>query len=361
MSEMRILIVEDNEKDLRSFRNSVKVYKDKKQQTIDTVECKTLKDALKKLDNSFDGAIIDLKLADEGNEGNKVVEKIIESFFRIPIVIFTGDRSNWDENLREKTTLIDIFTKGAIGYDKILDLFWEIYDTGLTRIMGGRGFIEQQLREVFHKNLLLQINTWVSYGQTHKDTDPERTEKALLRHALNHLYQILEDNERYFPEEVYLHPPMSDKITTGSIVKVGNQSFIVLSPACDLVIREDGEYKTDWILLVEIESENDVVNAELDGITRKRSKENRLRDVFNNNYKDYHHWLPKTDFFEGGIINFRKLTTFCKGDFDKDFEKPTIQISPFFIKDIVSRFSSYYARQGQPDIDNKDFIDLYTS
>ena len=248
---------------------------------------------MEKLDNSFDGAIIDLKLADEGNEGNKVVEKIVESFFRIPIVIFTGDRSNWDENLREKTTVIDIFMKGAIGYDKILDLFWAIYDTGLTRIMGGRGLIEQQLREVFHKNLLPQRDTWISYGETYKEIDPKRTERALLRYTLNHLYQLLEeDSERYFPEEVYLHPlypPMSDKITTGSIVKAGDKSFVVLSPACDLVPRgKNGVPNTDQILLVEIESVDKVLNG-----SKNKSK---VSDLCSNK-RTYYHWLPKTDFF----------------------------------------------------------------
>ena len=33
-----------------------------------------------------------------------------------------------------------------------------------------------------------------------------------------------------------------------------------------------------------------------------------------------------------------------------------IQISPSFVKDIVARFSSYYARQGQPNIDFTKFM-----
>ena len=106
------------------------------------------------------------------------------------------------------------------------------------------------------------------------------------------------------------------------------------------------------ILLVEIERVDKVLNG-----SKKKSKVNELCS----NKRIYYHWLPKTNFFDGGILNFRKLTTYNKGDFDKNFGKPTIQISPFFVKDIVSRFSSYYARQGQPDIDNKDFIDSYTS
>lgn len=359
MNKLRLLIVEDVEQELETFRDDLQDYTREKKCDIDLVECTSLKEALDKLDNSFDGAIIDLKLADQGDEGNQVVTKIIKSFFRVPIAIFTGNPGNWDDNLNEEIMLIDVFIKGEIGNYELLDRFLEIYNTGLTRIIGGRGLIEQTLNKVSLKNLLPQIDTWISYGVE----NPERTEKALLRYALNHLLQLLEgDEERCFPEEFYLYPPVSENTTTGSIVKKkkSDQPFVVLSPACDLV-RRNGGFKTDRILLVEIEDENDIVNIALKGITRKRSKENRLRDVFNNNYTDYYHWLPETDFFEGGILNFRKLTSLNKEDFGEKFAKPEIQISPSFVKDIVSRFSSFYARQGQPDIDSKDFIDRYTT
>ena len=356
MSELRLLIVEDNERDLRSFRNSVKVYKDEKDRTIDVVECETLEDALETLDNSFDGAIIDLKLADQGDEGNQVIEKIIKSFFRIPIAIFTGNRGNWDDNLNDKIMLIGVFTKGAIGYDGLLDKFWEIYNTGLTRIMGGRGLIEQRLAKVFLKNLQPQINTWISYGEENS----KRTEKALLRHTLNHLLQLLEVNQEHcYPEEVYLYPlypPVLDEITTGSMVKADNQWFVVLSPACDLIRRgENGVRNTKHILLGKIER----IEEALDGSTGK----GKVTELCTNKHT-YHHWLPETDFFEGGVLNFRKLVSLKEDDFEERFGKPTIQISPFFVKDIVSRFSSYYARQGQPDIDRtaiNSFIDRYTA
>ena len=359
MNTLRLLIVEDVEQELESFRDDLEDYIREKERDIDLVECKTLEDALDKLDNSFDGAIIDLKLANHRtNEGNQVVEKIRESFFRIPIAIFTGNPGEWDHGLDGKIMLIKVFTKGETEHYELLDRFWDIYDSGLTRIMGGRGKIEGILNEVFLNNLQPQINTWVSYGQE----NPERTEKALLRYTLNHLFQLLEeDGERCFPEEFYLYPPMAETITTGSMVKADDQWFVVLSPACDLVIRKNGEFKTDRILLVEVECENDVVNVALNGITRKRSQKNKLQDIFNNNDTDYYHWLPKTEFFEGGILNFRKLTTLNKDCFDEKFAKPQIQISPSFVKDIVSRFSSYYARQGQPDIDSEDFVTRYTN
>ena len=382
MSELRLLIVEDNERDLRSFRNSVKVYKDKKQRTIDSVECKTLEDALKTLDNSFDGAIIDVKLADQGDEGNQIVEKIVESFFRIPIAIFTGNRSNWDDNLNGKIMLIDVFTKGMIGYDEILDKFWEIYNTGLTHIMGGRGKIETTLNQVFLENLRPNRKRWISYAEG-KEENSERTQKALLRYTLNHLLQLLEDDRKdYFPEEVYLYPPVLDevttknKLTTGSMVRSDNKWFVVLSPACDLVTRVGGQF-TERILFVEVEKETDIVDKALNRLRtvtdveeKEKMKEDILQKLSRNNHTFYYHWLPPVNFkfandrslnFEGGFLNFRKLEALPKRKFNVKFGDPLIQISPFFVKDIVSCFSSYYARQGQPDIDSEKFIARYTT
>ena len=360
MNRPKLLIIEDSDDQLEIFRDVIQEYRDEKERDIDSVECKTLEKALEVFDNSFDGVIVDLKLGSKGNEGNQIVEKIVESFVRVPIAVYTALPKNWDEDLDEKIMLIGIFIKGQTEFREILDEFWDIYNTGLTKILGGRGSIEDNLNKVFLKSIQPRIKAWVTYGKENS----KRTEQALLRHTLNHLAQLLEKDEKsYLPEEIYLYPSKSDKITTGSIVHADDQSFVVLSPACDLVPRgKNGTFKTDRILLVEIERGKDIEEAALEGFEKKGSKKKRLRDVFNNNYTDYYHWLPETDLFQGGFLNFRKLKTLNKDDFDKKFEKSAIiQISPSFVKDIVSRFSSFYARQGQPDIDNRDFIDRYTT
>ena len=366
MRKLRLMIVEDVEEELDSCRDEVADYNRDQNRDIELVECKTLDEALEKLDSSFDGAFIDLKLTPMGDEGNKVIERMRQTYLRIPIFIFTGNPGTWNESVKD----IKIYRKGAIGYYGLLDKFCETYDTGLTRIMGGRGIMEKNLTEVFFENLLPQIETWVSYGKEYLEKEPERTEKALLRHALNHLLQLLEeDNEKYFPEEVYLYPPMSDKFTTGSIVKAADQWFVVLSPACDLVLKKNGTFRTDCVLCVEIEKTENIVDKVLTetGIKRMRDAnkkqkrtEELLEKIFRNNYTFYYHRLPETDFFKGGFLNFRKLQTLSEDEFREQFQQPCIQISPFFVKDIVSRFSSYYGRQGQPDLDSQDFVDFYS-
>ena len=362
MSKLRLLIVEDRPQDIDSFKDDLEDYKSDTERNIDPIICRTSQKALEKLDNSIDGAIVDLKLGNQGGAGNQFIKEIERSFFRIPIFIFTANPQHIDDSLEG----VEIHIKGEINYYEILDRFWNIYETGLTHIMGGRGKMEEFLSEVFKRNIFPQIDKWIEHS---KQNGQDKTQRALTRYTLSHLYHLLDDGqEHFFPEEFYLCPPMSEGITTGSIIKknASEQPFVVLSPACDLVKRSDGEFKTDRILLVEIEQEDNIMDQALKEINKmpdnRRKKEKmreKIEEVFKNNYTYYYHWLPKTDFFSGGFLNFRKLKALDKDCFAEEFGKPLIQISPSFVKDIVSRFSSFYARQGQPDIESKDFVTHY--
>ena len=351
---LRILLVEDCEEDVKMCQAAVRRFKDENHRDIDLVVCKTLNEGLDKVDNYFDGAIIDLRLNGGGNEGNEVIRKIKESYFRIPVAILTGTPSNTDA----EAACIGIFKKGETAYTDLFKQFAAIYATGLTRILGGRGRIEETLSRVFQECLLPEKsrNKWIGYARE----EPEQTEKALLRHTVNHLMHLLDDDTDSFkPEEMYIYPPLHEGIHTGGIVrsKENSRYFVVLNPACDLVPRKGGAFKTDCILVAEVEEKNIVVTAVLADTVKPDKKKAKVTELLKNNHSNYYHWLPKTDFFEGGFLNFRHVHTLSPQEFEQKFGKPCIQISSPFVKDIVARFSSYYARQGQPEIENHTFID----
>ena len=370
MSQIKILLVEDAKDQQEIFKDIVDVFNaDEKNINVTYEIAENPEEASIKIDSSYDGAIIDLWLEGDEEGGNEIVHQLDDSFTRIPIIFVTA----FADLVIDHPSVINTRRREDGTYRSDLLLLQEIHNTGLTRIMGGRGVIEKNLSKVFLESLLPQINKWVSYGKT----EPKRTEKALLRCALNHLFQLLEeDREHYFPEEIYLYPPIPNKITTGSMVKADNQWFVVLSPACDLIIRTSGQF-TERILFVEVEKETDIVGKALnrlrnitDDEKREKMREDILQRLAGNNYAFYYHWLPPVKFklsddgsfgFDGGFLNFRKLEALSKRNFNAKFGDPLIQISPFFVKDIVSRFSSYYARQGQPDIDNEDFVTRYTT
>ena len=361
---LKLLMVEDNESDLEVCRDTLKRYQIESGRKINLVESKTLDDALKEINKSFDGAIIDLRLDTEGDEGNKVIKHIHDSY-RIPIAILTGTPQNADTGIY----YLGVYKKGETGYDELFDSFHQVYDTGLTRILGGRGAIEQAMDRVFWDNILPHLEDWKNYVSSGKDT-----EKALLRFTISHLLELLdEDLETYFPEEMYISPPISTNIKTGSIVQNASKDYyVVLSPACDLAVH-NGNIKTDRILVCFIEKNmiskaqkafnSEIVedDSEKQKVKKKKEKdraERLLTQLPGNNFSNYYHYLPRTSRFNGGVINFRKVNTFKPREFKKEFGKPIIQISMAFAKDIVARFSSYYARQGQPDFDADVLEDL---
>ena len=348
---MKILLVEDSEEQQQAFTDSVEVFNRKNKPSCIKCEiAKNTSDALDEIDGSYDGAIIDLKLGICDQGGNEVVSELKESLFRIPVIFVTA----FPGDVIEHPSIIKKRRRDDGSYEDDLLLFQGIKNTGLTNIMGGRGKIEDALTEVFLRNLLPQRDTWIEYGRK----DSPRTEKALLRYALNHLLQLLEDDEeKCYPEEVYLYPPLTDEIRTGSIVEDKNEGmpFAVMNPACDLVVRDSGR-KTDRILVAEVDA-MEMLFPWCNDKNLNNTKKSTLKKMFQNTGSDYWHWLPRTDFFKGGFLNFRKLTALEIGEFEEKFDTPQIQISPSFVRDITARFSSYYARQGQPDIDFSKFVD----
>lgn len=349
MTSFKLLVVEDNQQDLEVCIESIAKYQHEHKREIALVACKTVEEALSKIDNSLDGAIIDLKLDNDAGGGNEVVKKISESMYRVPVAIYTGTPAE-----AMPFPYLGVFTKGEDKYTDLFDKFWGIHDTGMTRILGGRGMIEETLRTVFEKNLLPTLDTWVPYGKA----DPNRTERALLRHTINHLMQLLDtDDDFYYPEEVYISPPLTDNLRTGTIVmsKQNKIPHVVLNPACDLAIRKSGECKTDRILIVEILDSHSTItsalNAQQSPITKSDKRREFIAKFLSNRFAEYYHWLPSTTFFNGGLVNFRRISTCSTAEIKEHYSPAGVQISPSFVKDMVSRFSAYYARQGQPDID----------
>ncbi len=384
MNNMKLILIEDYHQDAEMCQTAVEDFNGENgDSNVELAIYNNINDGLEALNNSyFDGAIIDMKLAADGDEGNQALDLIRGNLKRIPVAICTGtpDTISFSDDI----PLIGVFKKGEDKYIDIIKNFWDIYMTGLTKIMGGKGQIEQSLSQIFIKHLLPKISpestvseksNWVSYAEE----DPDNTEKALLRYTLNHLiHELYKSSENCYPEEMYIHLPNLEqdqvKVDTGCILKNkdNNKFYIVLSPACDLAEREGGECNTDRALLVEIQMLEDILsddyfisnchggkklkkrqrsNLESQGEYLSKQQDKDLIKYQRNTKNLYYCWLPKTSCFNNGaVINFRRVSTYSQEELDESFNSPVIQVASPFLKDIISRFSSYYARQGQPDI-----------
>ncbi len=359
---MKLLIVEDTPEQQQTYKDNIESYnKDNEVKIIYDMKG-TYEEGLDLLHkHTYDAAILDIKLGGEDLEGkgNLIIEEI-KNKLRFPIFVVSGFPEDLKPELKDQSIFFKVYDRGNVLISDLLKEIKYIYDTGLTRVLGGRGKIEEYLSTIFWEHLSKNLDVWINHNN----------EKSLLRYVLSHIQEYLDINEfgkfdYYYTEEFYIKPPIKGFIYTGSILKqnTGNDFYIVLSPACDLV-----QNKSDQILICKIEDfKIKVVNEQIrklklelkQGMTeeqhsnifkQKYNAKQILKDLFKNNYSLKYHYLPKTSLFNGGFINFQLVSSFTPTVIKNNYTEVLCITNPF-LKDIISRFSYYYSRQGSPDFD----------
>lgn len=363
-----ILCIEDDESLIDSFNNTISDLKDD-DIDVDGKTVKTRKEALEFVENnSLIGIIVDLHLDDDGpTSGVMFIEKLAQNFNKIPIAIYSGTSGDLGAANKEliSNLCIKIYEKDKSTYDEIIQRFKKIADTGINQILGDKGIIEKKLFDIFQKEILPNIDSWISC-QTNRDL-----KEPLTRHAINYLQHIIDTkHEDYLSVEFYLNPKIinpeseseSESVQTGAIYEDNDQkNYFVITPACDLTNN-----KTDYIQFIPIINKSDYINAQegFDFETKqytpsmelreyKGTKKSTLKTCFGNKRAHIHYFPKVSTIFDGGFINFRNIQSIERAKLT-DYKKK-LQVSPQFVKDIVARFSSYYARQGQPELSDKKF------
>lgn len=333
------LLIEDSSEDSSSFEDTVKRLNVEAEEELYHLEvATTYTDGMKKISKNVNGIIVDVKL-DDGHNGNDIVREIVDKF-RVPVAIFTGTPDT------EYGDPIRVYKKGEAKHEEILNDLRAVSDTGLFNVLGGTGTIEKVMTQIFWENLYPQIELWKS-----KKAQGIETEKVLLRYAVSHIQELIDSEvPSYITEEMYISPPINRNLKTGSIIqsKEDGLYYIVLSPPCDLALH-DGQMKTDCVLLCEIEDQDAINSALVQGIKSLTKRADRISKALNNNYTNYYHWLPKNTLFTGGYINFRKVITYSPAELQEKFSEPILKVQEGFVKNVLNRFSLYYSRQGQPD------------
>lgn len=366
-STINLLIVEDDDDQYEAYDDTAtelscstynfKLTREKNSQAA--------QDAL--LSKNFDAAIVDLNLqANDAAEasGNEVLDKIIGEH-RFPVFVVSGNLGMLNEGISEKQSLfLKCYNRDTPNND-IFDEIKKICCTGITRILGGRGLIETKLSEIFWKHLANDLDVWTE--------DDHNSEKALLRYTISHLFEYLDqpsgDDAYYSDAEFYIKPPIRESIATGDIAenKENSSRFIVLSPACDIAVRGQDEYQNPIINakrltlanLITVDRNSFIKNNIIKENDNAANRQKALERIIHGQ-QDKYIFLPEYKELQASIVDLQNLHTI---DFDKYLESYTriATVASPFLKDIQSRFSSYYGRQGQPDLNKKELVNKHKS
>lgn len=349
---MKLLIVEDDKATIQSYEDNIESFNKTAECKIIAVikeDIKTAKEAL--TSPEYDAAIVDLKLSPNTTEleGINIVNDIYNKL-RFPLFIVSGSigQVQYEENafLKKRSRDGDFKT--------ILSEIVAIYNTGITKILGKSGQINDYLNKIFWNHLANSLDLWISDNSRNS----EDKQKSLLRYTLLHIQEYLEiaknsDFENYHPAEIYITPCIKDNLFTGDIVIENGSSnkYIVLTPSCDMA-----QNKVKDILLVSIEDcDSGIMNEKVSLIKKNKAEKTIIKEsksivksLICNSYSNKYHFLPSYRKIKAGLINFQKLKSIRVKDFTDNYER-IASINSNFTKDIVARFSYYYSRQGSPD------------
>lgn len=332
---MKVLLVEDSQESIDSCLEYAETYVEEGKK-IDIVLAHNLTEAFQQMKdiNDIDVAIIDIKLGDPQKDGNDVINEIQKLCLRIPTIAHTGTPDD------VKADVLKIFVRGEENYGDIFDYLLSIYNTGITEILGKTGFFETNINRFYKEIFLPSKDIWIE----REIANPQTVKNSLLRQLLNNLSSLLTESEaKSYCEEFYtLFLPDND-IHTGSILrnKTDNLFYLVVSPACDIFPRaqKDGSMKrnVDRIHLLPI-------------LEKPEGMKSGNKDCFITNTKIRFHYLPNVDTFNGGFVDFADITVCNETTLHQDYEICELRIVDSFMKNISSRFASYFSRQGQPDL-----------
>lgn len=347
--DINLLIVEDDISQIKLLIDAIEIYNKKVNITNPIVldQAITLGEGLEKLKSkTYDGAIVDLRLEKNDNVGlgNKILREI-KSKQRFPVRVISGHLGDLDPELQMENYLFKCKNRGEEEFDTILSEFSDIYSTGILGILNNTGLIETNINNIFWKHISEILPEFIKYKASHTEWNGE---KVLLRYISSHILEYLEisiDNnlEPFHILEFYIKPPIKDKLFTGDILKFKETGKygIILTPVCDLATDSKRvNPKAEYITVVIIEEYEDIIKEKNSGDIKK---------LKSNNMDLKYHYLPETKQFKGGFINFQNILSIPILDLNNKtkYELECV-ISNSFRKEIISRFSNYFSRQGQP-------------
>lgn len=357
---MKILIVEDNNDQCKMYEEEIEAYNKNSAEsiTITYIIKKNSREALDSIEEDFDAAIIDLNLGDGDSlySGNSVINSIFNKK-RIPIYILSGTPNEYQpiEELEGKELLLKKYSRDEKSLHEVFEELVNLYNTGITKILNRNGTLDKIMNEIFLK----YSETLIKELQKHKEIKNSEKEKIVSRFCAGIISEKLKHTSpKYHPCEIYYTPPLKANITTGDIlVEKTNKSSkkIVLTPACDLEIRENGKRKVDTVLIASLEEIDNILKSVKDEYPdlKNLNDEDIIKKIKKKNYiKTYYEILPFNN-TEDYYINFSKLSSLDIDKIDNDYIRES-SISETFLKEIISKFSNYYGRQGIPELYKKE-------
>jgi hypothetical protein len=359
VSRVNLLVVEDDETSVKSWKQRIEVYNADEQARKFEIfaDYVASKDGALELigKNRYDAAVVDLglKVQKDGNthndEGNDVVDRLASSELAA-IAIYTGTPG---EAKLDRFRHIKVIEKGG-GLDPIFAWLDE-KSSIIFHMRDAIQTIRRDMASVFHGSIWPRWEYWTRDADNADDIVP-----ALARHLASHTYAgLLSGTLKVHSEEHYFVPPLVGKplLTGDLILRSDGVVEVVITPRCDMHAN-----KTETVQLAECHKIGEPWNkalADSKGADEKAAAKaigdlKQMRQHYN---KFVIHFLPPMRDEAGAnqgpwFVRFDRIRSVAR---NSDEEKDLVglrfaSITSEFLPALVQRLSTFFSRIGTPDL-----------
>ena len=363
MKVFKLLIVDDDDQQVQSLLDVLKEKeKELSQDGIKIVSeiCKNKDDALTKISTkNYDYAIVDLKLSVDNTktEGNEVLKEI-KNKMRFPVTVLSNFPQSLDTELAHESDVFFIHERTATKYSELIDRIIKLYKTGITELFADDGFLLTHINNSLHDLFWVRIaNDWNYITGT--VIDPISRSKVVAKQLTNLFKEEMQLNDFGLgvsqPFEMYLIPPVRKYYYTGDIISKDGKHFLIITPACDMEIRNGDKPKVETVVISHLWHVKDhFITKECWSNDRfQDSKKEKILNILKFKQSGYHLLPPFKDKM-GFIIDFADISSISYEDL-KNYKRVASITEPY-LKNILSRFSNHFNRLGQPDFNEESLL-----
>lgn len=348
-SEVRLLIVEDDQGELNSWKLAIESHNvaEKSDVRFAPTYAPTAEEALSLIEQrDFDAAVIDIRLKKEladgepDKSGNLVLARILESEMAV-VAAYSGDANAvdipaWANHVRE-------FQKGG-GNGPVIK--WLAEQGGMIeQIRYAQATIKREMARVFVRSVWPR---WANWLNNEPPYPKGQVRTALARHITSHvLVSLLAASEqRAHAEEWYFVPPIGDKLMTGDLVREGETVEVVVTPRCDIAT---GKYLTMQLATCE-----PCPDEWKKALIQLKKNPKSMPELLQHNRRFAEHFLPpmkQTDGTEKGpyLVKFARIRSIPQIEAEALVSKRIATLTPEFLPSMVERLGAYFSRIGTPN------------
>ena len=128
MNTMKILLVEDQKPAQQNFMTAVYFFNHDHNLTVESDIVEDTSSALKKINNSYNGVIIDMRLGNDNQGGNEIVRQLANRSISVPVICVTS----FPHLIERHSLIIRKRSRDDGSYKSDLLLLWERCNTELA-------------------------------------------------------------------------------------------------------------------------------------------------------------------------------------------------------------------------------------